>query len=159
MKTVKTIDNQRLSIEFIMHEHGWAALHFTLNDHVINIDLSDVIDPFADIVGWIDDIALGRLPATITIDEEGHVMTLTIRPNDTQTGWVWLSVTGSRGDSYLQVACDRQALNHKLRLELLRFFRHTFNPTHWGLHRTHPLADGDDVQHMVLTHTWAHFCE
>jgi hypothetical protein len=40
------------------------------------INCSNVFDPFPGLIGWLEAIAAGRLPAGCVIDEEGHATTL-----------------------------------------------------------------------------------
>ena len=77
-----------------MQKYGWAKLHLTLDAVTATIYLSDVFDPFNELVAWGREIDEGDLPIQIEIDEEGQEAVLTVlRTEDPER--VLLRVTGN----------------------------------------------------------------
>ena len=52
MHKLGRLNHSFISIELKMFDHGWAALIFKYDQLEISIDLSDVYDPFQDLVNW-----------------------------------------------------------------------------------------------------------
>ena len=56
------LPNANLGVRLEMEEYGWAKLHLTLDDTTVSICLSDVFDPFPELVAWGREIDEGDLP-------------------------------------------------------------------------------------------------
>lgn len=63
----------KLSVQFGHPKDGWVLLGLltTAYNQSLVLRLSNVFDPFEEMVTWLGEIAEGRLPATLRIDEEG----------------------------------------------------------------------------------------
>ena len=59
-------------------EYVWAKLHLTLDAVTVSIRLSDVFDPFPELVAWGREIDGGDLPIGMEIDEEGQIAELSV---------------------------------------------------------------------------------
>ena len=146
----------QLTIRLEMEEYGWAKLHLTLDDATATIHLSEVFDPFPELVAWGREIGEGDLPVEMEIDEEGQEAVLTVlRTDDPQR--VLLRVTRKyENTTLLEGIVARATLAAALKAELLRFFTVEFDPQHWDL-RGDPEDIEDDhvfVKDAVLNHPW-----
>jgi len=74
--------NGKLSVHFGYPEHGWVLLSLltTAYNGSLVIDLSDVFDPFWELVDLINLVADNKLPASFKIDEEGCYKELIVKP-------------------------------------------------------------------------------
>ena len=54
-----------VSVRFEMGQYGWARLHISLADCRASMDLSNVFDPFDDLVAWGREVDEGDLPVMI----------------------------------------------------------------------------------------------
>lgn len=148
--------NADLKLHLKMGSHGWAGLFFDYQGKFYNIALSDVFDPFQDLVHWVDDIAKDRLPATLEIDEEGHSAELcaTLIENDN----ISFSVKSVNYDKqYFAIIINRQALVRAFQIEIKRFFSQEFDPLHWdkaGIDEKDIAFRQDGLKEWVLNHTW-----
>ncbi len=62
---------------------GRLHLHLSLDQASLRIALSDVFDPFDDMVAWTHEVrAEGDLPVEMEIDEEGQEAVLTVLKTD-----------------------------------------------------------------------------
>ena len=64
--------------------HGWIILNFIIPSNQVTIYLSDCFDPFPDLIKWLEDISLNRLPSAFIIDEEGKGKRLIAGPSNNQ---------------------------------------------------------------------------
>ncbi len=64
----------KISVHLGYPSHGWVLLSLltTAYNGSLVIHLSEVFDPFWEMVDWLKAIAEGNLPASFTIDEEGR---------------------------------------------------------------------------------------
>jgi hypothetical protein len=150
------LPDAQIDIRLEMEEYGWAKLHLTLDDTKATIDLSEVFDPFPELVAWGREIDEGDLPIQMEIDEEGTEAVLTVlRTDDPQR--VLLRVTHTYKNAMrLEGVVSRAALAAALKKELMRFFTKEFDPQHWDL-RGDPDDLKDDHVHVkdaVLNHPW-----
>lgn len=150
------LQDAQLAIRLEMEEYGWAKLHLTLDDATATIHLSEVFDPFPELVAWGREIGEGDLPIEMEIDEEGQEAVLTVlRTDDPQR--VLLRVTRKyENTTLLEGIMARATLAAALKAELLRFFAVEFDPQHWDL-RGDPEDIEDDhvfVKDTVLNHPW-----
>jgi hypothetical protein len=146
----------RLGVRLEMEEYGWAKLHLTLDDATATILLSEVFDPFPELLAWGREIGEGDLPVEMEIDEEGKEAVLTVlRTNDSQR--VLLRVTRKyENEILLEGVVPRATLAAALKAELIRFFTADFDPQHWDL-RGDPEDIEDDhvyVKDTVLNDPW-----
>jgi len=146
----------QLGIRLEMEEYGWAKLHLTLDDATATIHLSEVFDPFPELVAWGREIDEGDLPVEMEIDEEGREAVLTVlRTDDPQR--VLLRVTRKHENkTLLEGIVARASLAASLKAELLRFFTMEFDPLDWDL-RGDPGGIDDDqfcCKDTVLNDTW-----
>lgn len=150
------LPDAQIDIRLEMEEYGWAKLHLTLDDTKATIDLSEVFDPFPELVAWSREIDEGDLPIQMEIDEEGTEVVLTVlRTDDPQR--VLLRVTRKyENETLLEGVVPRATLAAALKAELIRFFTADFDPQHWDL-RGDPDDLEDDHVHVkdaVLNHPW-----
>lgn len=146
----------QVRVRLEMKDYGWARLHLSLDDATLTIHLSEVFDPFGDLLGWGREIDEGDLPVQIEIDEEGRESVLTALRTD-DPARVLLRVTRKYADqTLLEGIVARTALASALKSELRRFFESEFDPQHWDL-------QGDDldrpcdyvqVKDRALNHAW-----
>ena len=61
----------RAGIHFEDDDSGWVILRITLGEQSIEIDLSDVFDPFPSLLEWLQAISMNDMPIGFEIDEEG----------------------------------------------------------------------------------------
>lgn len=61
----------RVGIHFEDDDYGWVILRITLGEQNIEIDLSDVYDPFPSLLEWLQAISMNDMPIGFEIDEEG----------------------------------------------------------------------------------------
>jgi hypothetical protein len=138
-----------------MEEYGWAKLHLTLDATTVSIHLSEVFDPFFELVAWGREIDEGDLPIEMEIDEEGRVAVLTVLRTENPTR-VLLRVTRNHDSAILlEGIVDRSALASALKFELCRFFTTEFDPQHWDMGRDEEPEDGYvQTRDLVLGHAW-----
>ena len=127
------LSDAQVSVRLEMKEYGWAMLHLTLDNASATIDLSEVYDPFHELVAWGREIDEGDLPIEMEIDEEGQEAVLTVlRTEDPQR--VLLRVSRKyENEILLEGIVARAALATALKNELLRFFTTEFDPQHWDI--------------------------
>lgn len=146
----------QLGIRFEMEEYGWAKLHLSLDDATATIHLSEVFDPFPELLAWGREIDEGDLPVEMEIDEEGQEAALTVLRTDVPQR-VLLRVTRKYEDTtLLEGVVSRVGLAAALKAELIRFFTTEFNPQHWDL-RGDPDGIEDDHVHIkdaMLNDPW-----
>ena len=135
----------QLGVRFEMEEYGWAKLHLSLDDATATIHLSNVFDPFPELLAWGREIGEGDLPVEMEIDEEGQEAVLTVlRTDDPQR--VLLRVTRKYENTILlEGIVSRATLAAALKDELIRFFTTEFDPQHWDMGRD-PEPDDDYIQ-------------
>lgn len=116
------LPNANVGMRFEMEEYGWAKLHLSLDGTTVSICLSNVFDPFLELVAWGLEIDEGDLPIQIEIDEEGQITVLTVLPTDS-LGRVLLRVTRSFENEFLlEGIVERTVLASTMKAELRRFF-------------------------------------
>jgi hypothetical protein len=144
-----------ISIRLEMREYGWAKLHLTLDAVTATIHLSDVFDPFDELVAWSREIDEGDLPIQMEIDEEGQEAVLTVLRTENRER-VLLRVTRKYSDEVLlEGITARATLAAALKAELRRFFTMEFDPEHWDTGRDDdPEDDYIQTKDRVLNHAW-----
>lgn len=162
------VRNAQIGIRLQMLQHGWACLHLSLDQASLRIALSDVFDPFDDLVAWSREVAEGDLPVEMEIDEEGQEAVLTVLKTDDAERVLFRVTRKDTGEILLEGIVDRSAFGASWRAELRRFFSSEFDPKHWGDERCAdaPADDGDEsdddpsscffvsVRDRVLQHPW-----
>ncbi len=104
------LPNANLGVRLEMEEYGWAKLHLTLDAATVSICLSEVFDPFPEMVAWGREIDEGDLPIQMEIDEEGHIAVLTVLRTENPSR-VLLRVTSSDENKILlEGVVDRATL-------------------------------------------------
>ena len=149
------LPDARIGIRLEMREYGWARLCLSLDAADATISLSDVYDPFVELVAWGREIDEGDLPIQMEIDEEGKTAVLTVLcTND--PGRVLLRVTRDDSDEFmLEGIVARTALAAALKAELIRFFTTEFDPQHWDVGRGRDAEEGYiQTRDRVLNHPW-----
>ena len=147
------LPDAQVGIGLEMREYGWARLHLTVGGATAAIHLSEVFDPFEDLVAWGRELEEGDLPIQMEIDEEGEEAVLTaLRTEDPER--VLLRVARKYSDEILlEGIVARSVLASTLKSELRRFFATEFDPHHWDLRG----EDSDDevrVKERMLNHAW-----
>jgi hypothetical protein len=149
------LPDAQLGVRLKMEKYGWATLELTLADATAKIDLSNVFDPFPELLAWGREIDEGDLPVEMQIDEEGLIAVLTVlRTDDPQR--VLLRVTHTyENKRLLEGIVSRATLAAALKAELIRFFKTEFDPRHWDA-QGDPEPDDDNIQtkDIVLNHPW-----
>lgn len=149
------LPDAQLGVRLKMEKYGWAKLELTLADATAKIDLSNVFDPFPELLAWGREIDEGDLPVEMQIDEEGLIAVLTVlRTDDPQR--VLLRVTHTyENKRLLEGIVSRATLAAALKAELIRFFKTEFDPRHWDA-QGDPEPDDDNIQtkDIVLNHPW-----
>ena len=138
-----------------MRQSGWAKLHLGIDAVTATIHLSDVFDPFDELVAWGREIDEGDLPVQMEIDEEGEEAVLTVLRTENPER-VLLRVTRRyTGGILLEGIVARTALAAALKTELLRFFTKEFDPRHWDRPGGGDSEDeGIQVKDRALNHAW-----
>jgi hypothetical protein len=120
-----------VGVRFEMGQYGWARLHMSLADCSAAMDLSNVFDPFDDLVAWGREIDEGDLPVMIEFDEEGSYAALIVLPTE-DPARVLLRVKRLYPDELLlEGIVARSELAGTFKAELRRFFAQEFDPGHW----------------------------
>jgi len=149
------LPDAQLGVRLKMEKYGWATLELTLADATAKIDLSNVFDPFPELLAWGREIDEGDLPVEMQIDEEGLIAVLTVlRTDDPQR--VLLRVTHTyENKRLLEGIVSRATLAAALKAELIRFLKTEFDPRHWDA-QGDPEPDDDNIQtkDIVLNHPW-----
>lgn len=146
------LPDSQIGIRLEMREHGWARLHLTVGGATATIHLSEVFDPFEDLVAWGRELEEGDLPIQMEIDEEGMGAVLTaLRTENPER--VLLRVIRNSGGILLEGIVARSVLAATLKSELIRFFTTEFDPQHWDL-RGEDCDDGVQVKDRMLNHAW-----
>ena len=133
-----------VTICFSKASAGWvqmALLTTAFNQNHI-VHLSEVFDPFANIVAWLREVTQGRFAKPLSINEEGVYTRLTVYPfsNDLLEFRVEKSVF-SPVDSSLGIqralVCrvGRYSLVAEFHRRLRDFIRHDFQPGNWSAGR------------------------
>lgn len=145
----------KIGIRLEMEEYGWAKLHLTLDAATATIHLSEVFDPFDEMIAWGREIDEGDLPIQMEIDEEGQEAVLTVLRTETPER-VLLRVTRKySGEVLLEGIVARAELASALKSELYRFFTMEFDPQHWDCTDDIDAEDGyTQVKDRVLNHAW-----
>lgn len=118
------LPDARIGIRLEMREHGWARLHLTLDNMTATIRLSEVFDPFEDLVAWGRELEEGDLPVQVEIDEEGEEAVLTaLRTDNPERILLRVSRVGLDSNAILlEDIVARSVLAATLKAELRRFF-------------------------------------
>ena len=129
------LPDANFAVRLEMEEYGWAKLHLTLDATTVSIYLSDVFDPFPELVAWGREIDEGDLPIQMEIDEEGQIAVLTVLRTENPSR-VLLRVTRNyENEILLEGVVDRANLASALKFELRRVFTTEFDPQHWDMGR------------------------
>ena len=144
-----------IGIRVQMGEYGWAYLHLTVGDAAAAIHLSEVFDPFEDLVAWGRELEEGDLPIQMEIDEEGVVTVLTALSTEDPERVLLRVIRRFSDEVFLEAIVARTVLAATLKSELRRFFATEFDPQHWDLRGDD--SDDDDkfqVKERMLNHAW-----
>lgn len=149
-----------IGVRLEMGQYGWADLYLSLDAATAEVRLSQVFDPFDELLAWAREIDEGDLPIEMEIDEEGTIVTLTVLRTDDPLR-VLLRVTRSYlNEILLEGIVSRAALAAALKVELRRFFNDEFDPQHWDE------RDDDDpedefitTKDRMLNHAWLAPCK
>ena len=147
------LPDARVGVRLEMREHGWARLHLTIGDTTTAIHLSEVFDPFEDLVAWGRELEEGDLPIQMEIDEEGVVAVLTALSTEDPERVLLRVIRRFSDEVLLEAIVARSVLAATLKSELRRFFATEFDPHHWDLRG----EDSDDevrVKERMLNHAW-----
>ena len=119
------------------------------------IHLSEVFDPFDEILAWGREIDEGDLPIQMEIDEEGQEAVLTVLRTETPER-VLLRVTRKYlNELLLEGIVARATLANALKTELRRFFTSEFDPRHWDMREDDDAEEGYiQTRDRVLNHPW-----
>lgn len=149
------LPDANFTVRLEMEEYGWANLHLTLDATSVSICLSDVFDPFPELVAWGREIDEGDLPIQMEIDEEGRIAVMTVLRTENPSR-VLLRVTRNYDDEILlEGVVDRATLALALKSELRRFFTSEFDPQHWDMGRDEDPEEGYvQTRDQVLGHAW-----
>lgn len=109
---------------------GWAALQLTAGERSVEVELSDVYDPFPMLLEWLRAISLQDLPVGFEIDEEGDEKRLLAHA--AADGCLLLAVL-DRWDNneHFAAIVDRAAFLRAFRQELRRYEQEEFDPENW----------------------------
>lgn len=152
------LPNAEIGVKLEMDQYGWAKLHLSLDASTVTIWLSEVFDPFDELVAWGRKINECDLPVEMEIDEEGSEMVLTVlRTEDPER--VLLRVCRKYSDEIaLEGLVSRTALAIALKSELRRFFSSEFDPAHWDDRGGTDEEDNEDgsvsTKTRVTEHQW-----
>lgn len=124
MHKLGRLNHSFISIELKMFDHGWAALIFKYDQLEISIDLSDVYDPFQDLVNWGWNIQQNILPASIEIDEEGHVVKIVTENSIIEDQLIIRFIARSFVHT---LKLNKYFFLNTLKQEIQRFFENDFN--------------------------------
>ena len=149
------LPNANLAVCLEMEEYGWAKLHLTLDATTVSIHLSDVFDPFPELVAWGREIDEGDLPIKMEIDEEGRIAVLTVLRTENPSRALLRVTRNDENEILLEGVVDRATLASALKSELRRFFTTEFDPQHWDMGRDEEPKDGYiQTRERVLGHAW-----
>lgn len=139
------VPDAQIGVRLEMGQYGWADLYLSLDAATAEVRLSQVFDPFDELLAWAREIDEGDLPIEMEIDEEGTIVTLTVLRTDDPLR-VLLRVTRSYlNEILLEGIVSRAALAAALKVELRRFFNDEFDPQNWDE------RDDDDPQDEFIT--------
>lgn len=138
-----------------MEQWGWARLHLSLGAQTASVALSNVFDPFFELLAWSREIDEGDLPVAMQIDEEGSHVALTVLRTDDPARVLLRAVRSWKSTLLLEGIVSRAALAEALKTEMVRFFTSEFDPQHWDLGGD-PDHDEDyvPVKESMLNHPW-----
>jgi len=151
MHKLGRLNHSFISIELKMFDHDWAALIFKYDQLEISIDLSDVYDPFQDLVNWGWNIQQNILPASIEIDEEGHVVKIVAENSIIEDQLIIRFIAKSFVHT---LKLNKYFFLNTLKQEIQRFFENDFNQHEW--HEIYPVRNLPFfcINDWVLNHTW-----
>lgn len=142
-------------IRLEMDKFGWVKLHLTLDDVTATIYLSQVFDPFPELIAWSREIDEGDLPIEMEIDEEGPDAVLTVLRTDDPQRILLRVVRKYENTILLEGILSRQNMASALKVELRRFFTEEFDPQHWDFDGNPGYDEGYiPLKERVLNHPW-----
>jgi len=149
------LPDAQIGIRLEKGEYGWAKLHVTLDASTATIHLSNVFDPFDELVAWGREVDAGDLPIQMEIDEEGQEAVLTVLRTENPER-VLLRVIRKYSDEFLlEGIVARTSVAAALKSELRRFFTTEFDPQHWDMGHDDDPEDGYiQIKDRVLNHAW-----
>lgn len=150
------IPDAQIGIRLEMEEYGWAKLHLTLDATTATIHLSNVFDPFPELVAWGREIDEGDLPIEMEIDEEGREAVLTVLRTENPARILLRITRKYENEILLEGIVVRATLAAALKAELIRFFTTEFDPQHWDSQDDNFGDENDYVQikDRVMSHAW-----
>ena len=143
-----------LTIRLTMHEHGWASLIIRYDQREVNVDLSDVFDPFRELVEWGYIIQKNILPASITINEERHLIMLDATYSSSEDQFHLLATGSYMNQVYMDINLNRLSFCNLLKKEIIRFFKDEFNEQHWDSYYEKQDINPFSLKSWVLSHSW-----
>lgn len=149
-----------IGVRLEMGQYGWADLYLSLDAATAEVRLSQVFDPFDELLAWAREIDEGDLPIEMEIDEEGTIVTLTVLRTDDPLRVLLRVARSYLNEILLEGIVSRAALAAALKVELRRFFNDEFDPHHWD-------DRGDDdpedefitTKDRMLNHAWLAPCK
>jgi hypothetical protein len=149
-----------IGVRLEMGQYGWADLYLSLDAATAEVRLSQVFDPFDELLAWAREIDEGDLPIEMEIDEEGTIVTLTVLRTDDPLRVLLRVARSYLNEILLEGIVSRAALAAALKVELRRFFNDEFDPHHWD-------DRGDDdpqdefikTKDRMLNHPWLAPCK
>ena len=145
------LNRSSISIELKMFDHGWAALNFKYDQLEISIDLSDVYDPFQDLVNWGWNIQQNILPTAIEIDEEGHVIKIVAENSIIEDQLIIRFIAKSFTHT---IKVNKYFFLNTLKQEIKRFFKDEFNTNEWEEMNEEGNLPFYNIKDWVLNHIW-----
>ena len=144
-----------VGVKLEMIGYGWVYLHISLGEKTAEIHLSDVFDPFPELLDWLQAVATGDFPAEFDINEEGTFKTLVVHAFERDR--LLFAVLGTFSETELVAGVvDRNALVAEFRRELNGFFRNReqFIPSEWVITREEEKQE--DENHLYLDRILGH---
>jgi len=121
----------KLTFSFGNCDAGWIELTIEVNQKKVKLDLSWAVDPFPDIIAWLESISRNIEEAAFTLDEEGHEVCFRYKRSTDGISMVFSLVSGSTGEM-LAVEVDRFQLVSEFYTKLKEYGRSDrYIPAQW----------------------------
>lgn len=135
-------------------DHGWGHLYVTLGDETAKITLSEVFNPFPQLVEWGSRIESGDLPIEMEIDEEGEEVVMTVLCTEDSERVLFRVTRRWAENLHLEGVVSRAALAGTFKSELRRFFASEYDPVRWE--DTYRMEEPEYIptDAVVLNHPW-----
>ncbi len=146
----------RVTVAFSHPRYGWIDMVILCDagTNLCRVRLSDVFDPFPDMLDWLCNIARGNLPALLTIDEEGQLKHLLARalPEFKETGHdVELRIIGDGYDelkqcptleSFFLTRINRRQFLREYHRCLKSWLENVYDDSQWHIRASEEDCDG-----------------